>query len=134
VASVVALREQLRVRLDTIDGLRTYAVMPAKPEPPAASVALRSAQFDRDLDGNSLFTFDVWVYVNPADLTRAQSALDAYLGTTGSQSVKAAIEADQSLGGTADYVRVTGWTQGPSLEAIYGGQILAIAMQCEVMA
>lgn len=133
-ASIVALREALRVRLDTIDGLRTYAVMPAKPEPPAASVALRSAEFDLDWEGNCKYLFDIWIYVNPADLDRAQSKLDAYLDTSGAQSVKAALEDDQSLGGIADWVKVTGWTQGPTMEAVYGGQVLAIYLACEVMA
>ena len=133
-ASVVALREALRVRLATISGLRTYAVMPAKPEPPAASVALRSAEFGIDWDGNTRYLFDVWLYVNSAELTRAQSALDAYLGTDGAQSVKAALEGDQGLGGIADWVRVTGWTQGPTIEAVAGGQLLAISLQTEVTA
>lgn len=134
-ADVSALRSGIKTRLATIANLRTYDVMPGKIELPGAAVALRSAEFDRDMDGNTLYRFYIWIYVQASsDLERAQRALDVFLAPSGALSIKAAVEGDQSLGGIADWVRVTGWSDGPRLVDVAGTQPLAIAMDCEVMA
>lgn len=133
-ASLPAIREGIRDRLNTISGLRCYAVMPPKPEPPAAAVAVRSAEMDLDMDGNCKYSFEIWLYVNPGDLTRAQSALDEYLDTTGEKSIRNAIAGDPSLGGVADWAKVTGWNEGPRLVDSAGTQLLAMPITCEVMA
>ncbi len=133
-ATLSGIREALRVRLDTIDGLRAYDVMPGSPQYPAAAVSIKSFQYSRDFDGALTIQFYIWLYVNATDLVRAQRSLDAYLAPTGTQSIKAAVEADATLGGTADWVNVSGATEGPRLVDMAGAQPLAIPLDCEVMA
>lgn len=133
-ATVSEIRAALKVRLDTISGLRTYAEMPASPEFPAAGIAMRSIAYDQDLDGGVLYGFVVWLHVSAGrDLQRAQKALDVYLAPTGATSIKAAIEADPDLGGTCDWVRVTGATEGPRLVPEAGGQPWAMPIDVQVM-
>lgn len=133
-ADVSVIRAALKVRLQTIAGLNCYDVMPQKPEVPAAAVSLHTADFDQDMDSNTKYTFYIWIYVSGADIERAQRRLDAYLAPSGASSVKAAIEADQSLDGIADWAHVTGWTQGVQVVPEYGSQVCALPLDCEVMA
>lgn len=133
-ATISQLRDALAVRLSTIPGLSATAIMPAKPNVPAAAVALRTLAYDQEFDGGVKYSFYLWIYVNPAVLDRAQVALDAYLAPDGAYSVKAVVEADQSLGGLSSWVRVTGTAQSPSIENVAGSQALAIPLDCEIMA
>jgi len=132
-ADITAIRNGLKDRLDTIDGLRCYAYMPIKPEPPAAGIAVRAGALDLDTDGNGKYTFDVWLYAQASDIMVGQSRLDEYIGS-GTKSIKAAIDADRSLGGVVDYARMTGWTEGPRLVDAAGTQLLAMPVTIEVMA
>lgn len=132
--SIDELRAGLKTRLATISGLNAYATMPASPKTPAAAVIPKNARFDQDFDGDATYLFEVWVYVNPSDLNRAQTAIDAYLAPTGSNSIRAAINADPTLGGKAHSTRVIGWEQYASLVDIAGGQLLGAAVQVEVFA
>lgn len=52
-------------------------------------------------------TFEVHVCVNKNDAKTAAGALSLYLAGSGSDSVKSALEGDQTLGGYADSLRVT---------------------------
>lgn len=133
-ADVADIRLAIKTRLATINGLNVYDVMPMKPELPGAAVALRSGAFDQDMDGSTLFRFYIWIYGSGADLERSQRRLDAYLTASGATSIKEAVEDDQSLGGIADWVRVTGWSQPPTAVPEYGSQVLAVPLDCEVMA
>jgi hypothetical protein len=133
-ATLGEIREALRVRVATIDGLHTYRIMSLKPEPPACCVIPRSAQFSQTFDGDVLYTFDVWVYVSPTDLERAQAAIDEYMAPTGAKSIAAAIHADQSLGGVVDYARVIGWVDYGRMLDVAGGQLLSAPLQVEVRA
>jgi len=133
-AALSDVREALQARLKTIPGLRASDVGIATPTPPQASVNLRSFTYAQDYDDSVLWVFDVWIYVNSADIERGQRALDAYLAPSGEQSVKVALEDDQHLGGLSDWVRVVGALQGPSQPEISGMKVLTIALQVEVMA
>jgi len=64
--------------------------------------------YDVAFEGHADWVFDVWVIVGiEPDLSRAQSALNAYLAPSGRRSVKCAIEGDRTLGCGAD-ARVVG--------------------------
>jgi len=127
------LRKGLKDRLETIDGLRVYATMPASPQTPSAAVIPRSKAV-QTFDGGFVYTFSVWVYVNPSDLNRAQTQIDDYLSSDGTKSVEAAIEADPSLNGHAMSVNVTGWSEYARLVDIAGGQLLGAQIDVEVFA
>lgn len=132
-ATVSEIRSAIMTRLDTINGMRAYDVMPPSPEYPAAAVSMKSFEYSRDFDDGVLYSFYVWVYVAAADLIRAQRALDAYLSPTGATSIKEVLESDPNLGGTCDWVRVTGSSEGPRLVDTAGGKPLAIPLEVEVM-
>jgi hypothetical protein len=53
------------------------------------------------------FTFKVTLLVGRADVRTAQRSLDAYCSSSGTSSVKSAIESDRTLGGKANDLRVT---------------------------
>lgn len=102
------LRDGLAANISTISGLRTSAFVPDNPTPPIAIVVPNRIDFDtanrRGLDS---ITFDVLVIANRQSERSAQTTLDAYCSPTGSQSIKAAIESDRTLGGKANDLRVT---------------------------
>lgn len=127
------LRKGLKDRLATIDGLRTYATMPAAPQTPAVAVIPRSRE-DLSFDGDCRYRFVIWVYVNPSDLTRAQTQIDEYLSSDGSHSIEVAIEDDPTLGGVAQNTTVTGWSEYARLVDIAGGQLLGAQIDVEVVA
>jgi hypothetical protein len=135
VSSVQQLAEGLARRGGTIPGLRCYAVMAPKPEPPAMCVAgpIRWT-YDDTMDGTWRPVFECWVFVNPADLHGAQRALHAYMAPTGQHSLPAAIYGDPSLGGQAVDTKVLGGSRPPTVTETAGGQLLGFALEVEVWA
>jgi hypothetical protein len=127
------VRKGLKDRLATIAGLEPYATMPASPRTPSAAVIPRSREM-LTMDGSYRYRFAIWLYVNPSDLTRAQAAFDEYLTETGSKSIEAAIEGDQTLGGVAEYAIVTGWSDYAQIVDVAGGQLLGGRIDVEVVA
>ena len=107
-ALISSLRTGLANNLATISGLRTSSTMPDNPSPPIAIVIPSTISFDDTFQrGMQTYTFNVLVVVGRADERTAQNKLDAYCASTGSSSIKLAIESDKTLGGSAFDVRVT---------------------------
>jgi hypothetical protein len=57
--------------------------------------------------GMQTYTFNVLVIVGRVDERTAQNKLDSFCSSTGTSSIKLAIESDKTLGGNAFDVRVT---------------------------
>lgn len=133
--SVGELAQGLASRCATIDGLRCYAVMHPKPEPPAVCVGgpVRWT-YDESMDGSWRVVFEVWAFVNAADLFRAQQALFTYLAPTGTKSLPAAIYGDPTLGGLSIDTRVLGGTRPPTETETAGGRLLGCALEVEILA
>lgn len=133
--SVLELTNGLARRCETISGLRCYPVMHPKPEPPAVCVAgpVRWT-YDETFEGVWRPVFEVWVFVNPADLRSSQQALFAYLAPTGPRSIPAALYGDPTLGGMAMEVKVLGGVRPPTVSDTAGGQLLGCALEVEVTA
>ena len=107
-ASVSSIRNGLATRLGTITGLRTSAFMPDNPNPPIAVVMPSSVSYDDTFKrGMQTYVFNVLVIVGRVDERTAQSNLDAYVSSTGSSSIKLAIEGDKTLGGVVFDTRVS---------------------------
>lgn len=107
-ATIPSIRAGLATQLATISGLRTSATIPDNPNPPIALIQPLSLQFDSAFGrGMNQFNFAVQVIVGRADERTAQNRLDAFCSSTGSASIKLAIEADKSLGGAVFDTRVT---------------------------
>lgn len=104
--SISLIRQGLATNLATIPGLRTAAEVPDLPNPPIAIVALNSVTYDRAYaQGMTSYMFTVTVIVGRVAEREAQRRLDAYI-STGSSSVKHAVESDKTLGGNAYDCRV----------------------------
>lgn len=119
-ATIAEIREGLRVRLATIAGLNAYAYWPASPECPAAIVRPNSHDYHQTSGDSERMELQVTVLGGPVGqgIETAQAKLDAYLARTGALSVKAAIEAEPTLGGKADDLIVSGWRD-------YGGLVVS---------
>lgn len=111
-ASLKAVRNGVETRLDTIDGLRI--VDGASINPPAAVVMLATDgvnYHETFKNGLSQWNLRVVVYVSTAYTRTARDLLDDFCDTTGSKSVKAAIEGDRTLGGIIDDLVVSNASQ-----------------------
>ena len=132
-AAVRDLALGLKARGETISGLRCYDIMSPKPEPPALCVSgpVRWT-YDETMEGTWRPVFELWLYVNPANLVEAQRQLFAYVAPTGRQSVPAALYADTTLGATAYDVKVLGGSRAAQMVETAGGSLLSLALEVEV--
>ena len=105
-SSLSDIRGGLATRMATITGLRTSATVPDNPRPPVAVIFPDRIEYDLNARrGADRFYFTIMVLVGRADDRAAQNNLDTFV--VGPTSIKAAIEADRTLGGVADTCRVT---------------------------
>ena len=110
------LRTGLAIRLATITGLRSSAYIPDNPQPPVAVVMPARITYDTAFGrGSDEYVFTITLIWGRVNDSTSQTKLDAYCTSSGSTSVKAAIEADRSLGGKALDCRVTEMTSQGSL-------------------
>jgi hypothetical protein len=107
-ATVSAIRQGLAERANTIPGLRAYPTVLDQMNTPCLFVfGPERIRYDSTMArGSDEFTFPLRLYVARVDEKGAQDRLDAYCSPIGDQSVKAAIEADASLGGRVDFADV----------------------------
>jgi hypothetical protein len=107
-ASITNLRTAIATNLASISGLRTAAEMPDNPNPPIALVRPQTIDYNQAMKkGLTRYSFVVIVIVGRAEERTAQRSLDAYCSSTGTTSIKNAIELDRTLGGNAYDCRVT---------------------------
>ena len=108
-----SVRTKLKERLATISGLKTYDHIPDSVNVPAGIVGQLDMTFDATFNrGFDSATCTVLLIVGRMSEQAAQAKLDGYLAGSGSTSVKAAIEADATLSGTVQTVRVAAATAG----------------------
>lgn len=104
-STVSDIRKGLADNLSAIEGLRVSDVMVDAPRPPQAVITPLRVDYDLNARrGADEYQFVVTLLVGRADSRTAQNSLDAYV--VGPNSVKAAIEADRTLGGAANTCRV----------------------------
>ena len=109
--TITAIKTALAANIGTISGLRTSPEVPDNPNPPQAVIQLQSVNYDGAFQqGLTTYNFLVSVIVGRVDERNAQQNLDAYASSSGSKSIKLAVQSDKSLGGTAFDVRVTDMT------------------------
>jgi hypothetical protein len=107
--TMASVRDGLKTRLATITGLRAHDTVPDSLNPPAAIVSLPTAiEYDLAMSrGLDKVTYPITVVVSRASERSGQDKLDAYCNSSGSTSIKTAIEGDKTLGGTASTCRVS---------------------------
>lgn len=126
--NVTTLRNALATSMGTISGLRTSATVPDNPRPPIAVVMPDRIVYDLNANrGADTFFFTILLIVARADDRAAQNNLDKFL--VGESSVKAAVEADRTLGGAANTCRVTEMSAYTSLPI---GEVLYLSAQFTV--
>lgn len=101
------IRDGLAKNLVTIPGLRARPYEPDKPNPPEAFVANVTVDYDQSMQrGTDVYVATVLLVVGNISDRSANKNLAAYMGKTGSSSVKTAIETDKTLDGAAKTLRV----------------------------
>lgn len=133
-ATVSQIRDGLATQLDTISGTHCYPYEPDVPITPALIVASYTADYDLVMGDGTNYEFEVLVILGRQIDRSFQEQIDSYLQPAGSTSIKAAIEADQTLGGVASYAAVR--TVNSSLTSMdFAGVTYAVAIvRVEVVA
>lgn len=106
-ATVVQVLDGLVTRLRTIDGLRAYDRPADITAPPTAFVLLESVDYQNAFAlGDPRMTLTVTAVVARTSDRAAYERLSEFLAPTGVRSIRAAIEADRTLGGVCQTLLV----------------------------
>lgn len=133
--TVAELREGLRARLDTIPNVQASAYMIANPSPPALEVVPDEIDYDLTMGrGGDTWRFIVRCYASAASDIGGQKRLDTLLAPAGASSVKAAVEADATLGGKAEDTRVVSATGYRIFQRAGGPELLGCEWTVEIIA
>jgi hypothetical protein len=102
----------MKTALQTVSGLRVLDTLPDSANIPTngalAVVGMLDMTYDFTLNrGFDSATLSVLVIVGRMSESAAQDRLDGYLQSSGATSIKTAIEADKTLGGAVQTLRVT---------------------------
>jgi hypothetical protein len=112
------IKDALKTAIQTIPGLRAYDYQPDQVNPPFAFATLEEITYHGAMGaGNIVNRFSVTVVVQRASERSAQDKLDGYVAYDGTQSVRAALEADRTLGGVVQDLIVTGATNITNIDA-----------------
>lgn len=108
--SIATIRDGLAANVATISGLRVAKEIPDNPNPPVAVIMLSNVAYNGAMhNGLVTYNFVITIIVGKVAEREAQRKLDGYI-STGAGSLKAAVESDKSLGGSAYDVRVSEMT------------------------
>lgn len=133
-AELSDIRVAMGVALSTIPNLRVREFIPPLILPPMAVVNPSNIEYDLNAQrGLTRFSMTVSVFVVKADDRSAQKAIDPFVGVSGAQSVKAAMEADRTLGGVVDTCRVQSVSNYSATDA-NDVDYLAVDFEVEVFA
>lgn len=107
-ATVSQVASGLQARLATISGLRAYSYQPEQLNPPFAFPVLQQIEYHRAMGGGDvLMTWGITAVTGRWVDRTAHTLLDGYLSYSGASSIRAAIEADPTLGGVCDTLIVS---------------------------
>lgn len=126
-ADVAAIRQGIADNLTAAFGpdVQVSAYMLAEPTPPAIHVFPGPVEYDQAFGrGLDELTMRVQAFVALVADQGAQINLDKFLAGSGAYSVKAAIEADRTLGGACHDAHVTAHTGYQQYQPAGGGPML----------
>ncbi len=120
--TLVAIRAEMKVRLDTIAGLSAHANMPSSlGDKDLAAVLPGNPVLEPDGHGGAAFVnLRVFIRCQRGRVKESQLALDEYLWPTGTNSIAAAVLGDKTLDGEVHDIRFTGVTQYAGDENTFG--------------
>ena len=104
-ATLTEVRNALKATLESISGLRVHAFPKGEISPPAAVIMPAEGAFLSyrvTMDASHDLELTITVFTQWSTDAGATEALDAYLADSGTKSIYAAVEADQTLGGVVD--------------------------------
>jgi hypothetical protein len=133
-ATIGDIATGLKQALATVSGLRTYAYQPEQLSPPVAYPELTGVTYHRAFQGGDVVSnWNIGIVVGRYTDRTAHSLLDSYLSFSGAQSIRAAIEADKTLGGKVQTLILS---QGARITAlsVADAEYLQIEFTCEVHA
>ena len=107
-ASLTSIRNGIGTNLGNISSIIVYNYVHDSIEPPTAVVGVvQSIEYDTSMArGADTYTIPIFLYMSRVDAQDSQETLDAYLASSGASSVKAQVESDQTLDGSAQSCRV----------------------------
>lgn len=118
-ATVTELKTGLQTRLNTLTNMRAYAVQPDQVNPSIGGISwptLESVTYHGAMGaGNVVHVFTVSVIVGRAAERTAQNLMDQYLSFD--SGIRAAIEADKTLGGMSQTLIVEEATNISTVDA-----------------
>jgi hypothetical protein len=109
-ATISQVKDGLKTAINTVSGLRAFDYQPDQVNPPFAWPTLDTITYHQTgmAAGGVVMNFTITLVVNRAAERVAQDQLDQYMSWDGAKSLRAAIEADRTLGGVCDDLIVTG--------------------------
>lgn len=106
--------------LTTISGLRTTAYLSDSVNPPVAMVGIEDVDYHGAFaSGDIQHTFTIFLILSRASDRAGIEAMENYMSNDGAFSIRAAVEADQTLGGVVQTSVLT--KSGPPLPISMGG-------------
>lgn len=124
-ADIGAIRAALAASLQPAFDGQTFPYQQFNPTPPCAQVSRGPVTYDEAFGaGVNQMTFIVTAFVALTSDQGAQTLLDDYLAPTGAKSIKAALEADETLGGQIQTLHVTDATGETVFNREQGGPVL----------
>lgn len=108
-AILADIRTGLKNRLATITGLNTYDKAPGTATVPAAfPIPVPPIEYDEtERSDVTDYHLQIKLLVQLSTSTYAQEDLDPYLSPSGTFSIRGAVNGDGTLGGVADWTRVS---------------------------
>jgi hypothetical protein len=108
-ATISQVKDGLKTAINTVSGLRAFDYQPDQVNPPFAWPTLDTITYHQTgmNNGGVVMNFTITLVVNRAAERVAQDQLDQYMSWDGAKSLRAAIEADRTLGGVCDDLIVT---------------------------
>ena len=133
-ATIGAIRTALQGVIDNISGLRVKDVASPAVVPPVAIIRYRGpVEFSRATFGGDRYDeFEVTVLVPALSPERVEAALDAYVSASGSSSIHATIEADETLGSVVHFAQFEGWDADRDTEEYNGKEYPAAKARVRV--
>lgn len=130
------IRAGLATAIDTISGLQGEAYVRDNPDVPVAQVSgPDNGEYDQTFGrGHDDWEFGVILLVQRTSDEEGQELLDSYLDPFGPSSVKQAIEADPTLGGVVEDLRVVRTQEYGAVEMSNGAIHLGAVMVVKIMA
>lgn len=133
-ATTTQVADGIKTALATVTGLRTFSYQPEQVNPPIAFPILNSVDYHMAFGGGDVTQdWTIMVIVGRYLDRVAHANLDAYLNYAGATSIRAAIEADKTLGGVCQTLVLESAANINSL-AVAEADFLSIEFQLTVHA